>query len=189
MLTKTARADTIDAEITQWSYDQARTGFYNVGQMTTAANPAAAMEYNYDNEGRLANQAWIVDSVTYTTTQAFDTGGRLLWREYPDSDSVGSSGNPFLYDSSGRLKTVPGLVSTILYNARSQETSLTRANGAVTTSTYSAQRGWLLSLQTVANSTTIQSLTYSRGANGRINSVSSIAAGENWTYGGACPRA
>ena len=34
-----------------------------------------------------------------------------------------------------------------------------------------------------------QRLTWSRGVTGRINSVSSIAAGENWSYGGACPRA
>ncbi|MGH9418753.1 MAG: hypothetical protein ACRD3J_02170, partial [Thermoanaerobaculia bacterium] len=43
-LNRTALADTAQAVVTTYTYDEARIGFYNVGRPTTAANPAATIQ-------------------------------------------------------------------------------------------------------------------------------------------------
>ncbi|MGH6942297.1 RHS repeat-associated core domain-containing protein [Hypericibacter sp.] len=183
MLTKTVLYGTPQAATTTDTYDEARAGFYNVGQLTTAANAAATIRYNYDQAGRLTKQDYVLSSTTYTITQGFDAGDRLLWRLYPDGDSAGSAASPLLYDAAGRLKSVPGLVTTTVYNARGQTTSLTRANGVVTTYTYQDSRGWLTDIDALAGSTVLQDINYARNATGRIGTTTSSVTGESWTYG------
>jgi len=107
----------------------------------------------------------------------------VLWQSYPDGDSAGSPANPIAYDAAGRLKAVPGLVSSILYDARGRQTNVIRANAASTLYGYSAQRGWLTALTTTSTAGTIQDLSYGRDAAGRITGVTSPIAGESWLYG------
>ena len=179
MLTKTAKYGTPQADTTTYSYDQARAGYYNVGHQTTASNSAAVIIYNFDNEGRQVGQTYTVSSVNYSFTMTFDQGGRVLSQGYPDTDSVG----PLTYDAAGRLKTVPGLVTGVLYDAAGHQTNVTRQNGASTTMAWSAQRGWLNSLLTTSTAGTIQDYTYGRDARGRITGVTSPQAGDSWIYG------
>ena len=169
--------------MTSFTYDEARAGFYDVGALTTAANPAATIQTSFDNEGRLAQKAYIVDGSTYGFATTYDTGGRVLSQAYPDGDSVGGGGSPILYDAAGRPKAVPGLVSATLYDARGNPTSLTRVNGTASTMGYSAQRGWLTGLTTTAGAATLQDLAYARDGHGRITGVTSSQAGEGWSYG------
>ena len=182
-LTKTT-LDSVPAVATTFTYDQLRTGYYNVGQLTTASNPAATIQYNYDAEGRPVAQSYLVDSLTYTSMVGYDTGGRALWVQYPDGDTVGSPGNPILYDGAGRVKTIPGTVGSVTYNALGQALLVNRANGTATNYGYSATRGWLTCINTTdAVGTNIQNLVYARDAHGRITGVTSRQAGESWSYG------
>jgi RHS repeat-associated protein len=182
-LTKTT-LDSIPTVTTTFTYDQPRTGYYNIGELTTASNPAATIQYNYDAESRLVAQSYLVDSLTYTSLAGYDTGGRALWVQYPDGDTVGSPGNPILYDGAGRVKTVPGTVGSITYNALGQALSVNRANGTATNYGYSATRGWLTCINTTdVLGTNIQNLVYARDAHGRITGVTSRQAGESWSYG------
>jgi len=183
VLTKTAKDGTPQAETTTYTYDQDRTGYYNVGHQTTAANAAAVIVYNFDSEGRQVGQTYTVGTSNYSFAAGFDSGGRVLWQSYPDGDSAGSPANPIAYDGAGRLKAVPGLVSSVLYDARGQATNVTRANAASTLYGYSAQRGWLTALTTTSTAGTIQDLSYGRDGRGRITGVTSSIAGESWTYG------
>jgi RHS repeat-associated protein len=183
LLTHTALADTAQAVVTTFTYDEARSGFYDVGHLTTAANPAATIQTSFDNEGRLAQKSYIVDGSTYNFSTTYDTGSRILSQAYPDGDSVGGGGSPILYDGAGRQKVVPTLVSVTLYDARGNPTSVTRVNGTMSTLGYSPQRGWLTSIQTTAGATTLQDLIYARDTHGRISGVTSSQVGESWTYG------
>lgn len=70
-------------EITTYTYDEDRAGFYNVGHLTTARNEIdgatiATFKYDSDLDGRLVKQTWIVGSSTYTQTTAVELGGRIL---------------------------------------------------------------------------------------------------------------
>lgn len=99
------------------TYDEARAGYFNVGHLTTAAKttggPAVATQrFDHDGEGNLARQQWIVDGVTHTATTGFAPMGEVLWKSYPDGDSVGGPGDPWTYDPAGRLDAVPGIVSS-----------------------------------------------------------------------------
>jgi hypothetical protein len=68
----------------------------------------------------------------------------VLRQTYPDGDSVGSVGTPIGYDPAGRLKSVPGLVTNTVYDARGNQTSVARGNAVTTNFGYSPERGWLL---------------------------------------------
>jgi RHS repeat-associated protein len=178
-------------EVTTYTYDEDRAGFYNVGRLTTASNTkggtaVATIRYDFDKDGRLVKQAWVVGSNTYTQTTTLDLGGRTLWRQYPDGDTVGSAVNPFIYDEAGRLKTIPFLIDETLYNARGQVTSVARSNNADTIYGYSAARGWLTDIDTTIPgsppASIVQDLTYTRDAAGRITDVNSHVTGEDLHY-------
>ncbi|QEX16439.1 hypothetical protein FRZ44_17320 [Hypericibacter terrae] len=183
VLTKTSLFGTPQAATTTNTYDEARATFFNVGYITTAANAAATLRYNYDQAGHLKSQDYVIASTTYTITNGFDAGDRLLWRQYPDGDSVGSAGSPFLYDSAGRLKSIPGVITDTAYNALGQVTTLTRANGVTTTYGYQASRRWLTDIDTLAGATVLQDINYGHDAAGRITGTTSSITGESWTYG------
>jgi RHS repeat-associated protein len=183
VLTKTARCGTAQAATTTYTYDEARAGYYNVGQQTTLANAAATLQQSYDIAGRLSRKTYTVDSVAYNFDTGYDLGDRVLWQTYPDGDQVGSVSTPITYDGAGRQKAIPGIVSSITYDAAGQVLTFNRANGANTTYGYSAARNWLTSIVTTAGATTIQNLAYARDAAGRISGVTSSVAGESWTYG------
>jgi len=183
MLTSTSRYGTGGAVTTIYTYDEARTGYFNVGRQTTLSDPDATIEQDFDAAQRLARKTYTVDSTDYVFETGYDAGGRVLWQSYPDGDSAGSSGTPIGYDGAGRQKSIPGVVSSITYNAPGSVLVFTRTNGAVTTYGYHATRFWLMTIDAVAGGTTLQDIDYTRGVTGRINGVTSHLTGESWTYG------
>ncbi len=65
-------------------YDQAATGFYNIGFLTTVNDPSGKTQYNYNNQGLVAQQKnqLTLDGVPLgtqqTTTYTYDKAGRVL---------------------------------------------------------------------------------------------------------------
>ncbi|MGP1393957.1 MAG: RHS repeat-associated core domain-containing protein [Inquilinaceae bacterium] len=170
--------------MTAYTYDEARSGEHNVGSLTSAANAVGALELGYDQLGRERNRTYRMDGASYAFHQEYDREGRLLWRTYPDGDGVGSSLDPILYDGSGRLLSVPGVLTQALWDAAGNAVSVTRANGVVTTAAFSDRRGWLETQITVSAAlTSVQDLAYTRDAAGQILSVASARADESWSYG------
>jgi YD repeat-containing protein len=148
VLTKTAPRPDAQVEVTTNTYDEVRAGFFNVGSLTSAAKTLAGLAvasqtFDRDGEGNLAREQWTVDGSTYTATTGFAPMGEVLWRTYPDGDSVGSAGTPFTYDAAGRLFAVPGVVSSTTYAADGQTASISYPNGVSTAFTYRATRRWL----------------------------------------------
>ena len=181
---RTLRAGTPEAKTTTWTYDEARPGFHNVGRLTGQSNAVGALRHDYDAAGREVRKTYSLDGTDYVFETGYDAGGRVLWRSYPDGDSVGSALDPFLYDAAGRLVAVPGVIEDVEYDAAGRATRVARANGTVTTKTYAPERGWLDSLQTVSGGALlVQDLTYQRDAKGRIERLTSATAGDSWLYG------
>ena len=88
LTSETARSGTARAEVTTNGYDQAATGFYNTGKLTSTSRTAGggstgSFAYNYDIGGRLANQQWTVDGVLQQSSAAYDAGGRLQYQTFP----------------------------------------------------------------------------------------------------------
>lgn len=113
VLTRTTAAGLPHEQVTTNTYDEARPGFHNVGQLTTAANDNAVIAYDYDAGGRKVQEAVTVDGSSYVTVSAFDAGGRLTSRVYPDSTSSGTFG----YNSAGQQVTLGGAITATTYTA------------------------------------------------------------------------
>jgi YD repeat-containing protein len=190
VLTKTARYGTPQAETTTNIYDEVRSGFYNIGKLTTSANPNGTITYDYDEGGRTKQQAWTVTGLsgTRTATTGYAASGEVLWKAWPDGDSTGSAGSPWTYDGAGRLYAIPGEIVSTAYNAAGQVTSIAYGNGVTTQNTYNNARAWIMGIETKdALNTNLQTIAYTRDAAGRILTYVATPTAENWTYTGACP--
>jgi RHS repeat-associated protein len=87
------------------------------------------------------------------------------------------------YDEAGRVKSVPGFVSDLTWDALGRPDTKTNANGVFTDWTWSPNRGLLDRIQTTtAGGAILQDLTYTQRAAGLVQSVTSPVAGEGWTY-------
>lgn len=179
VLSKVAGFGLPGADTTTNIYDEARSGYFNVGELTTAANANASIAYNYDLGGHLALQTTSVDGQDLSTTSTFDAGGRLVSRTYPD----GSSSGAFGYNTAGQPITLSGAITGTTYTAAGQVKTVGYANGVTTTYGYSTTRGWLDSVSTVNGATSIESLIYTHDFAGRITAVAGGRADESWTYG------
>nr|WP_267213005.1 hypothetical protein [Chelatococcus asaccharovorans] len=125
-------ATTPQATTTTSTYDETRPGYANGGKLTTVTDAAGTIRYDYDANGRPVKTSWQVDGTTSALTATLDIGGYIRGKTYPDGDQIGTPGQPWTYDIYGSLKTIPGLVTNIDYNARRQTTAITYANGVST---------------------------------------------------------
>src|SRR5262249_47191724 len=152
----------------------------------------------YDAEGNIVWQTRTIDKVAYVTQSGYDAAGRLLWTVYPDGDTLASSTTHIAYDGAGRVKSIPAsaleaapVLSAATYDAAGHLLSQSNGNNTTTTYNYSASRGWIVTAgSTHAISTTgpssavIQSLDYTRDAEGKITGLStnnSTYSAEGWT--------
>ena len=94
-------------------------------------------------------------------------------------DTIGS----FAYDDAGRPTAIPGILTSVTYDAAGRPLVQTNANGTATTRQYNEQRGVLESLVTTGPGGTIQSLTYGYDPHLPLaTSLQSPRTGESWTW-------
>jgi RHS repeat-associated protein len=157
------------------------TSYFNKGRLTTVTSPSDTLELNYDNLGRVTMQRrQLAGSPTwYAVTKAWDAGGYLQSTSYPDGLVVDGLG----YDEAGRLNSIAGLVDNVTYDAAGRPLVQDNANGTLTTRTHSPTRGFLTNIVTTSPSGTLQNLVYDYDDAGLVESVTSSAANEGWTYG------
>jgi RHS repeat-associated protein len=165
---------------TSYTWSQPRAGFYNVGRLTSVGSPGTTLQLDYDGAGRSVRQARTLDSVNYVLERRYDAAGRVTGITYPDGDAVGTPGNPWGYDDAGRLASIPGILSSIDYDAAGRPTGQTNANGTQTDRVYAAERGFL---EQVVTSGSLQDLTYINDPAGLVTQVTSAHANEAWSYG------
>jgi RHS repeat-associated protein len=122
-------------------------------------------------------------SGTKVEETGYDPGGQVLWKNWPDGTSTGSSGTPWTYYNTGKLTGIPSLISTTSYNAAGQVTHVAYQNGVTTDNTYDDSRNWLMEVETRLSSTTLQSVTYTRDKAGRAVTRVVAPNAESWTYG------
>jgi RHS repeat-associated protein len=196
--------------VTEYFYDGGVGGYSNKGQLVRQVNEFGRLCADYDLAGRVVRQKWTVwqpaanlgttcgsdPTGTFTAVTAYDVGGRVLGRRYPDGsasgDTVGkvgtTTGTALAYDTSGRLYSIPGLITSITYDASGQPLTTKYANGVVTTNTYNPQRLWLAKRFTGMGAGTTDhrfSASYTRDFKTGLITTASInngAGAETWTY-------
>ncbi|MEK7703692.1 MAG: toxin TcdB middle/N-terminal domain-containing protein [Myxococcota bacterium] len=173
------RAKRLGAESTEqvevsWNYDEPRTGYYNVGGVTSMIDGHGRSMYNYDVAGRLVHRSRTVDNVVYAFEYGYDAMGRRSWIKYPDGDYVGTPSNPIGYDRLGRLTTVPDIITNIMHAADGQIEQVTYADGSVDERTYARETGLWIDWRTSLGAQILWSETIvpgGRTAQGRIGTI------------------
>lgn len=173
----------IAADVTSYTYDEDRTGAFNVGRLTSLSNASATIRYDHDENGNVVSQRWEVDGQTYTHTFTYAPNGQLLRRSFADSDAVPSATGTYQYDGAGRLQSIPGLITHISYDANSDPVATTYGNGIVEARAYDPNRRWLMSISAQSGQTGLFEESYTRSDKGLITDVVSNRANGNWHYG------
>lgn len=191
MTQRTSRFGTPTAMSVSWSYDQPRTGFFNIGRKTTTTDSSGTRQDDYDAVGHLVQSTRTIDGTAYSFQHRYDAGGFLRGTTHPDGQAVGTQAAPITYDGAGRTLSIPGIVSSVTYDPSGRALVRSNANGSSTTHTYSPARGWVTGISTTAvvtgrrgttQTVTIQNLGYARDSEGRITQLTSPVANEGWTY-------
>jgi hypothetical protein len=191
MRTKTADANQATPDLTQYFHDETRsatwfgaanTRLWNGDKLSRQVRGAVTQRADHDSNGHKVKDSVTVDAVTHATDTAVDPAGRVTGRRWPDGDQVGALASAaanlqWQYDGAGRLKSIPGHVTSLAYNARGQVTSAAYANGVTTTNSYQDNRGWLMGVSTAAGAANLQQLSYARALTGRITSITDPARG------------
>ena len=128
-----------------YTYDQARTGFFNKGALTRVETadggtarpdtPATATEFDYDKMGRVVKHRQSINSQVYNLEYEYNLAGQLTSKKYPSGRIVSTS-----YDAKGRLSNIADAQRTYLSGLQFQGkanslSSMTYGNGAVQTLT------------------------------------------------------
>ncbi|MER9918739.1 MULTISPECIES: RHS repeat-associated core domain-containing protein [unclassified Mesorhizobium] len=168
----------------QNTYDQAAAGYYNIGQLTTATNPAATQSYKYDGFGKVARQDATIGTLTHTTSSVRDASGQTLATQYlPVQLDFGTAAAPLQYSAGNKLVSAPGFITSTLYEADGQTKEITYANGVKTTFAYSPTRRWVTRVTTSKGATILLDNQYARDNLGRITGTTGLTGSDSWTYG------
>jgi len=128
-----------------YTYDQARSGFFNQGRLTTVTTAAAGQtpsttnEFDYERVGRVAGQRQKIGTATYPLSYGYNLAGLLLSERYPSGRSVN-----YGYDEGARLATVTDsagvpYASGFTYAPHGGLSSETFGNAAVHTLAYNSR--------------------------------------------------
>lgn len=187
--TRTLGAQLSSPQLIRYTYDEARSGFFNIGQLTTLEDPSGRVATDFDAAGRVVRKTRSLDGRDYTFLYAYDAADRLLGVTYPDGDVVGDDpstaaveSGAYAYDGAGRLKSIPGLVTAVTYDAGDRPLVRQNANGTVSTRTYNAKREWVDSLRTDRGTASLQNLGFTHDASGKVTKTTGATWGESWTF-------
>ena len=110
-----------------YTYDQARSGFYNSGALTRVETadggtlrpdtPATATELDYDKMGRVVKHRQNIGTQTYNLEYGYNLAGQLTSEKYPSGKIVNTN-----YDDNGRLSSIADQSRTYLNNLQYQGT-------------------------------------------------------------------
>lgn len=150
-----------------WGYDAPAHGS-SIGRLTSVTSPSATADYSYNNRGLLTNVSHVVNGVSRSRTQTYDSMGRIASTTYPDGEVVVQS-----YDNEGRVQAATGLIQQMSWNAAGQLTNLQYVNGTQSTYTYDPNRLWLNTSQVRRGTTLLHDSTYTYDLGARMQTVSS----------------
>ena len=150
------------------TYDQARTGYFNVGRLTevttasTTSAPQTSQLYDYDRVGRAVRQRQVVDANTYGLSYSYKPGGALASETYPSGRVVS-----YEYDSAARLRSVSSgatvYAGQMTYKPFGGLESAALGNGTTLTMGYNDIRLQLSSITLAQGATTLQRYDYKYG--------------------------
>lgn len=178
-----------------YTYDQARTNFFNSGALTrieTAAGtgtradtPATATEFDYDLMGRVKQHRQIIGSQTYNLEYAYNLAGQLVSEKYPSGKTISMN-----YDTKGRLSGISdqsrSYLGSLQYQGNGGEISAMTLGNGITESFEYNDRLQMKKMTWAKGNNVIQRYDYTFGElnsqsilknNGKLAQVDSYNAG------------
>jgi RHS repeat-associated protein len=172
-----------DPLLTDNIYDEARAGYYNVGRLTTSRNSAVTQTFDYSAGGAAQRQVSTDAAGAHSVTASLYFDSPVYKVYSPGALSVGTSASHWTYDGAGRLKSIPGIITSQTYEADGQTKAITYANGVTTAFLYSPARRWLMRVTTKnAANVALMDNIYTRDAAGRIKRIDGLSLPESWIY-------
>ncbi|WP_237155615.1 RHS repeat-associated core domain-containing protein, partial [Oryzibacter oryziterrae] len=179
--------------------------YANVGKLTSVTNDSGTIFTDYSPLGMPETTTWALvgfpgSTVTSVANSRGLTGykagtaaglskritysetGEVNYVSWPDGSTTASADKPFVYDAAGRLKTVPGLISSIAYEADGQTDTVAYANGVTTNFSYDPKRRWVASIITAKGTTTLRKVDYTRDDAGRVLTQAVTGEPDSWSY-------
>jgi RHS repeat-associated protein len=142
----------LEASTVTWSYD--RNSDYsstNVGYVTAQHSPNGSAHFDYDAHGRLVRKEQSIlcggaecAGSPYVFQYSYDGTGRLKTKTYPDGWVMG----PIVYDSAGRIRSIPEVLNEATYWAFGPTQYQSNNNGTATSYDYDS-RGMLTTIVSV----------------------------------------
>ena len=179
-------------KITTSTWDEPVAGRFNTGRLTTLENDAAVIRYEYVSGGQVFRESTrlktggVESGPTWRTLTYWNAAGLVTQRYYPDNDTLipttGTAGT-ISYDYARRLKSLPGLIDDIVYNAAGQALAVDYTNGVRSAFWYHPSRGWVSRIDHLGpTGGVLQRLIYTRDGKGRITAVTSNRPADSWVY-------
>ncbi len=126
------------------SYDEVRAlGPENIGLLTTAANSNAVTLYDRALAGsaETLNVKTTIGTTSHTTRTINAKSGKTIYITYSTPAlSVGTNTDRWTYTADNNLASIPGLITSVTYQADGQTREIQYANGVKTTFSYSTPR-------------------------------------------------
>jgi RHS repeat-associated protein len=166
--------------LVSFTYDQPRSGFFNVGQITTMTDPSGSSARDYDKHGRLLREQKVIGARSFTLRHSYDLADRPATTTYPDGEIV-----TYGYNNAGDTVRVGPYVTAATYNARKEVVTRAFGNGVVQSFTYHPTRFWLTGSTTKnSGAAVLDQASYTWDARGEIiQKGSSVTTPDNWQYG------
>ena len=161
----------------RYTYDGS--SHHRQGRLTQVVDASGTTAFRYDAAGRVTRTDKTVDSVTYSTQNAYDGLGRVTSLTYPDHSTV-----TYAYTGPQLQSVREGSTTYARYsgfNTLGQPSTLTLGNGTTTTYTYDSQNYRLKTLRTVQGRTVLQDLGYTFDSGGNVTAITDSRHG-NQTY-------
>ncbi|NBN66083.1 hypothetical protein [Pannonibacter tanglangensis] len=70
------------ADVTTYTYDEARTGAFNVGRLTSVTEGGVTIRMDYDANGNIIRKTWEIAGQTYQHTFSYAQNGQVIQKTF-----------------------------------------------------------------------------------------------------------
>ena len=156
--------DRLNRIINKTSTDQNISYAYDNQYLGTVTNITARtfnISYEYDDRLRLTKEIRVIDGIQFVKRYLYDSENKLL------SVEVHAEDIDYIYNSQGKVQSIPNYLTTAHYNAFGSVINRTAANSLVTSYTYDSNNNRLSRILIPS----VQDLNYAYDAVGNIKSI------------------